>query len=113
MQHIKRFLWIDLLALTGLWWATDQTDFTSLPHFFAWREVLMQYTGVLAIGVMSAGMVLAVRPVWFEPWLGGLVGSVPAGLSSSAIRRAAAVNGGPATSSPPTTGALPEAWPSS
>lgn len=32
----------------------------------------MQYNGVLAIGVMSVAMVLAVRPVLFEPALGGL-----------------------------------------
>jgi Predicted ferric reductase len=32
----------------------------------------MQYSGVLGIGVMSAAMVLAVRPVVFEPYLGGL-----------------------------------------
>jgi predicted ferric reductase len=32
----------------------------------------MQYSGVLGIGVMSVAMVLAVRPVVFEPYLGGL-----------------------------------------
>ncbi|EWS65188.1 hypothetical protein Y695_01563 [Hydrogenophaga sp. T4] len=72
MQHIQRFFWAYLLVLTGLWWFTDQTVWAELPHFFAWRSVLMQGSGVLAIGVMSAAMVLAVRPVVFEPWLGGL-----------------------------------------
>ena len=72
MQHIKRFFWVYLLVLAGLWWFTDQTVWADLPHFFAWRSVLMQGSGVLAIGVMSAAMVLAVRPVVFEPWLGGL-----------------------------------------
>jgi predicted ferric reductase len=37
-----------------------------------WRTVLMQYSGVLAIGTMSLAMLLAVRPVVFEPYLGGL-----------------------------------------
>lgn len=72
MNPIKRFFWLFLLALSGLWWMTDTTAWAELPHFFAWRAVLMQYSGVLGIGVMSVAMVLAVRPVWFEPTLGGL-----------------------------------------
>ncbi len=72
MKHIKRFFWIYLLVLTGLWWFTDRPVWAALPNFFSWRALLMQYSGVLGIGVMSAAMVLAVRPVLFEPYLGGL-----------------------------------------
>lgn len=72
MAHIKRFFWFFLLALPVLWWWVDTTVWAELPHFFAWRAVLMQASGVLAIGVMSVAMVLAVRPVWFESTLGGL-----------------------------------------
>ncbi len=72
MTHIKRYFWLYLLALSGLWAVTDPTDWAGLPHFFAWRAVLTQYSGVLGIGVMSAAMLLAVRPVWFEPYMGGL-----------------------------------------
>ncbi len=72
MQPIKRIFWIYLLLLTGLWWFTDQTDWSSLSGLFSWRTVLMQYTGVLGIGVMSVAMLLAVRPVVLEPYLGGL-----------------------------------------
>ncbi len=72
MQPIKRIFWIYLLLLTGLWWFTDQTDWSSLSGLFSWRAVLMQYTGVLGIGVMSMAMLLAVRPVVLEPYLGGL-----------------------------------------
>lgn len=72
MNAIKRFFWIYLLALGGLWWSADQTVWSALPHFFAWRAVLMQASGVLGIGVMSVAMVLAARPVVFEPFLGGL-----------------------------------------
>lgn len=72
MQPIKRIFWIYLLLLTGLWWFTDQTDWSSLSGLFSWRAVLMQYTGVLGIGVMSVAMLLAVRPVMLEPYLGGL-----------------------------------------
>jgi len=72
MNHIKRFFWAYLLVLTGLWWFTDQPALAALPNFFSWRVLLMQYSGVLGIGVMSAAMILAVRPVLFEPYLGGL-----------------------------------------
>ena len=72
MQTIKRIFWIYLLLLTGLWWFTDQTDWSSLSGLFGWRAVLMQYSGVLGIGVMSVAMVLAIRPVALEPCLGGL-----------------------------------------
>lgn len=72
MKQIKLFLWAFLLGLTALWWVTDTPVLASLPNFLAWRGVLMQYSGVLAIGVMSVAMILAVRPVLFEPYLGGL-----------------------------------------
>ena len=72
MEHIKRFFWLFLLALSGLWWLTDPPALATLTGLRPWRDVLMQVTGVLGIGVMSAGMVLALRPKWFEPRLGGL-----------------------------------------
>lgn len=72
MKPIKIFLWAFLLGLTALWWVTDTTALAGLGNFLAWRGVLMQYSGVLAIGVMSVAMMLAVRPVVFEPYLGGL-----------------------------------------
>ncbi len=72
MKNVKRFFWGTLLALAGLWWVTDQTEWATLANFFGWRASLMQASGVLAIGVMSVAMLLAVRPVLFEPMLGGL-----------------------------------------
>jgi predicted ferric reductase len=72
MKHVKQFFWGYLLALAGLWWFSDLTDWAALANFLGWRAGLMQATGVLAIGVMSAAMLLAVRPVLLEPALGGL-----------------------------------------
>ena len=72
MKTLKRIFWIYLLVLTGLWWLADQTAWSSLDHFFRWRAVWMQYSGVLGIGVMSLAMLLAIRPVVLEPHLGGL-----------------------------------------
>ncbi len=72
MHNIKRFYGVYLGTLTGLWLLAEMMAWSAPANFFAWRTVGMQYSGVLGIGVMSAAMVLAVRPVVFEPYLGGL-----------------------------------------
>ena len=72
MRTIRRVFWTFLLLLSAAWWLSDPTPLANLTHVFAWRAVLLQYTGVLAIGVIALALVLAVRPVVFEPWLGGL-----------------------------------------
>ena len=72
MHNIKRFYGFLLGTLTGLWLLAEMVAWSAPANFFAWRTVGMQYSGVLGIGVMSAAMVLAVRPVVFEPYLGGL-----------------------------------------
>ena len=71
LRNIKRSLWGLLFGLTGLWMLAN----TALPatlNFVAIRNLLVQYSGVMGMGVMSVAMVLALRPVWLEPWLGGL-----------------------------------------
>ncbi|RFO94706.1 ferric reductase [Rhodoferax lacus] len=72
MKPVQRLFWVFLFALTLLWWASDSTAAASLVNLFAWRNLLLQYSGVLSIGVMSVSMLLAVRPVVLEPRLGGL-----------------------------------------
>ena len=72
MRTIRRVFWTFLLLLSAAWWLSDPTPMADLTHVFAWRAVLLQYTGVLGIGVMALALVLAARPVAFEPWLGGL-----------------------------------------
>src|SRR5690606_22833702 len=60
-----------LLLLSLLWWLADPL----LPdgyEYFALRTVAINYTGVIGIGVMSVGMMLALRPVRIEPLLDGL-----------------------------------------
>ncbi len=60
-----------VLLLSLLWWMADPL----LPggyEYFALRKVAINYTGVIAIGVMSVGMMLALRPVRVEPLLDGL-----------------------------------------
>lgn len=71
MPRIKLAFFLVLAVLTGLWLLAD----TLAPQpftYFSFRDVFMQYTGVLGIGVMSVAMVLALRPRWLEPPLDGL-----------------------------------------
>ena len=71
LRNIKLSLWGFLIGLSGLWILAN----TTLPdtiNFNAIRNLFLQYSGVISIGAMSVAMVLALRPVWLEPWLGGL-----------------------------------------
>ncbi|TCS36294.1 putative ferric reductase [Paucimonas lemoignei] len=71
MKPIQRFYLALLLTLTFLWLLADTlapTPFT----YFSFRTVFMQYSGVIAISVMSIAMLLALRPRMVEPALDGL-----------------------------------------
>lgn len=72
MRVIQRVFLAFPVLLTTLWILGDPGAFSGLNGFFAWRNVLMQYSGVLGIGVMSFAMLLSLRPAWFERRLGGL-----------------------------------------
>lgn len=60
-----------LLGVLALWLATAPFGGLGLS-VFALRPPSLQGTGTLAMAAMSVAMVLATRPVFFEPWLGGL-----------------------------------------
>lgn len=60
-----------LLAVLTLWLATAPFGGLGLS-VFALRAPSLQGTGMLAMAAMGVAMVLATRPVFFEPWLGGL-----------------------------------------
>lgn len=71
MKYIKILFWSSLLLLTVLWFAAD----TLMPEpftYFSFRKVFVQYSGVIATGLMSITMLLALRPKWIEPYLDGL-----------------------------------------
>jgi predicted ferric reductase len=71
MDRYKTAFWSLLAVLTVSWLMAD----TFLPEpltYFSFRHVFTQYSGVMAIGVMSLAMILATRPTWLEPFLGGL-----------------------------------------
>ena len=71
MKQIKYFFWSLLLVMTLLWMFAD----TFLPEpftYFRFRNVFVQYTGIIAIVTMSVSLYLALRPVWLEQRLDGL-----------------------------------------
>jgi predicted ferric reductase len=71
MKNIKLTYGLLITVLTVLWLVAD-TVVADPYQFFALRASLMNYTGIIGIGVMSVGMMLAIRPVRVEPFLGGL-----------------------------------------
>ena len=71
MKNIKLAYLVLVAGMTALWLLAD--NILSLPYeFFALRPSLINYSGIIGIGVMSAGMILAMRPAALEPVLGGL-----------------------------------------
>lgn len=71
MQNFKRIFGFSLLALALLWLVAEPLVFQS-TGLFAWRDPMVQLSGLLAMGCMSLAMVLALRPRWPEGWLHGL-----------------------------------------
>lgn len=71
MKTIKYALITILLLPTVLWLFAD----TLIPEqftYFSFRGVFVQYSGVLAIALMSIAMLLALRPKRVEPFFNGL-----------------------------------------
>ncbi|WP_041801814.1 ferredoxin reductase family protein [Rhodopseudomonas palustris] len=60
-----------VVGLAGLWLLSLAPDALS-QGFWATRTTLVYGSGVLALGLMSVGVILAARPLWFETALGGL-----------------------------------------
>lgn len=71
MQSIKTALWALFGLLTAAWLIAEPDVFAG-ETFFALRNAMVQYSGILAIACMSAAMILALRPRWPEAWFGGL-----------------------------------------
>jgi predicted ferric reductase len=72
MRRIQLGLVTILALLAGAWWSADATNWSTLGNPFAWRAPLMQASGVLAIGLMSVALILALRLPMLERVLGGL-----------------------------------------
>jgi predicted ferric reductase len=71
LKYIQWAFWLFLLILSAAWLLTDSLipdPFT----YFSFRTVFVQYTGIIGIGMMSAAMLLSVRPKWIERPMNGL-----------------------------------------
>jgi predicted ferric reductase len=71
MTRILLVFWALLLVLTALWVAADPVLLGVHP-FAQLQQPLINYTGILAMGAMSVSMLLALRSVRVEPYVGGL-----------------------------------------
>ena len=71
MTRIRIAFCLLCLGLSAMWIAADPVVFGA--HSFARLQFpLINYTGIIAMGVMSVSLVLALRSVALEPHLGGL-----------------------------------------
>ena len=71
MTRIRFALW-GILAVLSAAWLLANLPLPDPLSFISVRNLLVQYSGVLAIGAMSVAMILATRAKWLEPWLNGL-----------------------------------------
>lgn len=71
MTRIKLAFAASLAVPVALWLLAD--SLAPEPFgYFAFRAVFVQLSGIIAIVAMSAATILALRPKWLEPHLGGL-----------------------------------------
>ena len=71
MRNLKCAFW-GVLALLFLVWLVAEPSVFQSAGFFGIHGLMMQFTGIIAIGCMSLAMALALRPRWPEAWFGGL-----------------------------------------
>jgi len=65
-------IYITLLVILTLLWLIADPLLSAEFQFFALRKSFINYTGIIAMGVMSVGMMLTIRPVSIESFTGGL-----------------------------------------
>ncbi|MDQ2889735.1 MAG: ferric reductase-like transmembrane domain-containing protein [Gemmatimonadota bacterium] len=71
MTRIRIIFWVLCIGLTALWLSADPIH-TTVGPFSQTRLSLIFYTGIIAMGVMSVSMILAVRSGTLESHVGGL-----------------------------------------
>lgn len=71
MDRIK-LTWLLLLGVTSIFYVLSLNPIELTPAPWALRKSLLYYTGIVAITMMSAGLILTMRLQWLERWLGGL-----------------------------------------
>ena len=71
---MKQIKWIYgmLFAVLSVLWLLAEQPWGRHYNFFQLRAAVVDYTGFITMGAMSVAMILAIRPVTLEPWIGGL-----------------------------------------
>lgn len=72
MKMIQLWLAVIISFMSLMWIILNVDALVNTHALFAWRSLLLQYTGLLAMTVMSIGMLLAIRITWIENKLNGL-----------------------------------------
>ena len=71
MKRILIVFWALCLGLTALWVAADPV-LLGAHSFKDLQQPLIQFTGIIAMGALSVSLLLALRSVAVEPYVGGL-----------------------------------------
>jgi predicted ferric reductase len=71
MTRVARVWWIIFGLVTAAWLVSEPAALNT-TGFVHWRDLMVQYSGILTMAWMSIALLLAVRPRWPERWLGGL-----------------------------------------
>jgi predicted ferric reductase len=71
MPRYQSSFWLFLILISSLWFLADSL-WPKPWGYFAFRNVFNQYSGILAICIMSLAMILAVRPAFLEKPMKGL-----------------------------------------
>ncbi|MFP5520661.1 MAG: ferric reductase-like transmembrane domain-containing protein [Bdellovibrionia bacterium] len=71
MNKIKTAWWLSLVFLSAAWIFAEPSLFNT-TEIIPMRNLIVQYSGILAMGWMSLAMILAARPKFSETWFGGL-----------------------------------------
>lgn len=71
MKPISIAWWIIIGAVTLAWVSIEPEVFTT-SEFIPLRNLLVQYSGLVAMVAMSVATILSVRPKWCEGWFDGL-----------------------------------------
>lgn len=71
MDRVKQSIGIAVVIVTLLWLQAEPSLFSS-QNVFQWRSAFVQYSGILALMMFSAAMVLALRLPTIERWTQGI-----------------------------------------
>ena len=71
MRRIKVSFWVLCIGLTAMWFVADPVLLGAHP-FAQVQFSFINYTGIVAMGMMSVSLLLALRSVAVEPYVGGL-----------------------------------------